>query len=123
MAALNDTESPNEIKGFAPKVDYLMRHGRWAEVTETAEQFDAYQKLIEPLCWYAEEYDDMAEHVMVCQVHNEITEGDLVIDPHANCNKKNTPWIDFQRMIEAAVTGNTAVLKEFNLPDHRYRQD
>ena len=57
-------------KAFEKKVQYAMDRNDWKMVTEVTEQFEAYERLVEPMCDYEDVWTDEVGHIPICKIHN-----------------------------------------------------
>jgi hypothetical protein len=107
------------IRGFDQKIEYLMKHNRWDEVTQVAKDYEAYQRLMKPLCYYELQWTDEVGEIMVCQVHGNNSKHDLEKDPHANCITVD-PW-PTSDLSEVIAYHDEQMRLADNLPQNRYR--
>lgn len=76
---------------FEEKVQYWINLGRWDMVEQVTLQFEAWQKLIEPLCSYEKVHTDEVGDIDVCKVHGENSKHNAVAGEHRPCLKLD-PW-------------------------------
>lgn len=70
---------------FEEKVQHFIHTGNWSRVEEVTKQYEAYLKLVEPMCSYEVVHTDEVGDVPVCQVHGNSSKHTDEADLHRPC--------------------------------------
>lgn len=70
---------------FEEKVQYFMSRNSWDHVEEVTRQYEAYLKLVEPMCSYEVQHTDEVGSIDICIIHGQNSRHTSSKDQHRPC--------------------------------------